>query len=74
MYVDYVAHPGLEFRNEKGKASLALNIAMFFRVSRPVCRAPRPILNLSLCTVAISILESLKKKPLTSLWGPLTHV
>ena len=27
---------GLEFRNEKGKASLVLNITMFFRAPRPV--------------------------------------
>ena len=36
-------YSGLEFRNEKGKAYLAFNITMFFRTSRPVCRAPRAV-------------------------------
>ena len=31
-----IYYTGLEFRNEKGKASLNLNIAMFFTASRPV--------------------------------------
>ena len=53
--------PGLEFRNEKGKTSLALNITMFFQASMQGTKAS---LNLSLCTwVAIflrgHILESL---------------
>ena len=37
------AHAGLEFEKNKGKASLALNVTKFFRASRPVYRASRPV-------------------------------
>ena len=42
----YIA--GLEIGENKGKASLALNVAKLFRASRPVCNASRPVLKIYL--------------------------
>ena len=60
IQVGYVEHQGLKFRNEKGKTSLALNITInVFHGIKASMQSTKANLNLSLCTVAISILESL---------------